>query len=68
MKLIELDIVVRGHNTKSPLVSRLFFDKESGGISTMPVLAERGTDKDTALAKEIAHQINRGHYQNIVKD
>lgn len=55
--LFELSIHVKGYEHQAPVISRLFFDAKSGGVSTIPVLAERGKDKDSQLAKDIAHHI-----------
>jgi hypothetical protein len=59
--LIELEI--KEKNVDCPIVNRLFFDNKSGGISTMPVMAERGADKDSEVAKFIARSIQSSNYK-----
>jgi len=63
MALIELQLTAK--DVACPVVNRLFYDTETGGISTMPVMAERGQDKDSELAKHIAWAIKR---QNINRE
>lgn len=49
--LIELELYEK--NIPCPLIDRIFLDTETGGISTMPVMAEWGQDKDSLLAQYI---------------
>jgi hypothetical protein len=55
--LIELQVKMPGVGV--PVIDRVFFDTETGGISTMPALAERGNDKDSDLARHIAWALKR---------
>jgi hypothetical protein len=57
--LIELSIVIKDKHRGPPVIRRLFYCHESGGLSQIPDMAIRGDAKETRLAQDIAHEIRR---------
>lgn len=63
--VLECNIFIEG--VEYPIIRKIYFHRESGGLSKIPAFAAVGKRDD--IAKEIAYQLNRiGYKKDLTKD
>jgi hypothetical protein len=64
-KVLECNIYIEG--VEYPIIRKIYFHRESGGLSRIPAFAAIGKRDD--IAKEIGYQLNRiGYKKYLTKD
>ena len=62
---LECNIFIEG--VAYPIIRKIYFHRESGGLSRIPAFAAIGKRDD--IAKEIGYQLNRiGYKKDLTKD
>ena len=63
--VLECNIYIEG--VEYPIIRKIYFHRESGGLSRIPAFAAIGKRDD--IAKEISYQLNRiGYKKDLTKD
>ena len=62
-KVLECNIYIEG--VAYPIIRKIYFHRESGGLSRIPAFAAIGKHDD--IAKEIGYQLNRIGYKKLDK-